>query len=136
VSHQARLLLTLLIGLFFLISLAACGRRGTSEDGFLLGSDNTLSGNATLICSMECSERAQCGLTDDNPTVLLNSSGPATSNHDLAFAAGTEVIIDHQEMLPVIQVSDQSAYRAAFYQVLFQENGSGWVAGWCLGQQP
>lgn len=132
--RQSHLVLILILALLLVLSLSACGRRGATEDGLMLGSDNTLSGNATLVCSQECSERAQCGLTDGNPTVLLNSSGPATTNHDLAFAAGTGVLIDHQEMHPVIQVSDQSSFRAAFYQVFFSESGSGWVAGWCLGQ--
>lgn len=121
--------------LLLILTLAsACGRRG-AEDGLLLGSDNTLSGDAALICSQDCSDRALCGLAEEVETVLLNSSGPSTINYDLAVPSGTQVSIDHQEMHPVIQVRDQSSYRAAFYQVFFADGNTGWVGGWCLGQE-
>ena len=120
--------------MLILLLVSACGRGG-SQDDLLLGSDSTLSGNATLICSQDCSDRALCGLVEEAETVLLNSSGPSTISYDIAVPAGTQVSIDHQEMHPVIQVSDQSDYRAAFYQVFFAEGNSGWVGGWCLGQQ-
>ena len=123
------------VGLFFLtLTLAsACGRGGSEED-LLLGSDNTLSGNGVLTCSQDCSDRALCGLVDNQETVLLNSSGPSTINHDLVIPSGTQVSIDHQEMHPVIQVSDQSSFRAPFYQIFLEDGRSGWVSGWCLGQ--
>lgn len=117
----------------FLTLISACGRRGSGDD-YLLGQDNTLNGNATLVCSQDCSDRAFCGLAEDVQTVLLNSSGPSTINYDMAIPAGTDVVIDHQEMHPVIQVSDQSSFRAAYYQVFLADGRVGWVSGWCLGQ--
>jgi hypothetical protein len=120
--------------LFILSLVSACGRGGSQGD-LLLGSDNTLSGDAALICSQDCSDRAFCGLVEKEETVLLNSSTPSTINYDLALPSGTQVSIDHQEMHPVIQVSDQSSFRAPFYQVFLADGRSGWVSGWCLGQR-
>jgi hypothetical protein len=119
-----------------LMMIAACGNRESQPGGNqILGSEQTLSGQATLSCSQDCLDRAQCGMTEQVETVLLSTFGPATTGHDLAFPAGTAVIIDHQEMQPAIQVSDQSSIRVPFYLVNVPEVGSGWVAGWCLSQQ-
>lgn len=132
-SRQIALWWMIVLLLLFLTLISACSRRGSGDD-YLLGQDNTLSGNAILVCSQDCSDRAFCGLADNVETVLLNSSGPSTINYDLAIPAGTDVLIDHQEMHPVIQVSDQSSYRAAYYQVFLADGNVGWVSGWCLGQ--
>lgn len=116
--------------------LVSCGGRDSqSPENQILGSDQTLSGEATLLCSQDCLDRAQCGLAEEVETVLLSSLGPATIGHNMALPAGTSVIIDHQEMHPVIQISDQSSSRAPFYLVNVPEIGMGWVAGWCVGQQ-
>jgi hypothetical protein len=120
--------------LILTLALASACSRGASEEDLLLGSDNTLSGEAVLICGQDCSDRALCGLVDEEKTVLLNSSSPSTINHDYSIPSGTKVSIDHQEMHPVIQVSDQSSFRAPFYQIFLEDGRSGWVSGWCIGQ--
>ena len=124
----------ILFALLFVV--VSCGNRDSqSEENQILGSDQTLSGEAKLLCSQDCLDRAQCGFTERDENVLLNSTGPATSGHNMLISAGTTVVIDHQEMHPVIQVSDQSSSRAPFYLVNVPEVGMSWVAGWCVGQQ-
>lgn len=122
--------------IILLVFLVSCRNQDPQAgEGLVLGSDQTLSGQATLVCSQDCKDRAQCGVTGEAESVLLSSTGPATVGHDLAFPAGTTVVIDHQEMHPVIQISDQSSYRTPFYLISVPERGMGWVAGWCVGQQ-
>lgn len=134
-SHRSEVV----FGLFqfaLLMIIASCrGQESQSGENQILGSEQTLSGQAILLCSQDCLDRAQCGLTEQVETVLLSSFGPATTGHDMAFPAGTGVVIDHQEMQPVIQVSDQSSSRVPFYFVNVPDLGMGWVAGWCVGQQ-
>lgn len=125
-----------LILLALLMIMTACRRQESQPGGNqILGSEQTLSGQATLQCSQDCLDRAQCGLAERVETVLLSSNGPATTGHNMAFPAGTAVVIDHQEIHPVIQVSDQTSSRVPFYLVNVPEVGMGWVAGWCVGQQ-
>ena len=100
----------------------------------VLGTDQTLSGPATLICGQACLERAQCGLADQEETVLLSSTGPATADFNMAVASGTEVLIIQQLVEPVVQVSNQESQRVPFYQVDIPNIGAGWVAGWCIVQ--
>lgn len=122
--------------LALLLIIESCRSQETQSGGNqMLGSEQTLSGQAILLCSQDCLDRAQCGLAEQVETVLLSSFGPATTGHNMAFPAGTAVVIDHQEMQPVIQVSDQSSSRVPFYLVNVPEVGMGWVAGWCVGQQ-
>jgi hypothetical protein len=118
--------------LTLMLVISAC--IGSQPEEPVLGTDQTLSGPATLICSQACSERAQCGLADEEETVLLSSAGPATSNFNMAVASGTDVLIIQQLVEPVIQVSNQESQRVPFYQVDIPEVGAGWVAGWCIVQ--
>ncbi len=133
-SHRRKLISALIIVLSFLAASCGGGRQGTNGN-LILGSDQTLSGQAVLVCNQDCLDRAQCGLSEQVETVLLNSTGAATRNHDMAIPAGTAVNIDRQEMHPVIQLSDQASARVPFYLVEMPEVGFGWVAGWCVGQQ-
>ena len=80
--------------LTLMLAVSAC-IGGRSQEP-VLGTDQTLSGPATLICSQECSERAQCGLADQQETVLLSSAGPATEGFNMDVASGTEVVINQQ----------------------------------------
>jgi hypothetical protein len=120
------------IVLTLMLVVGACGGRQPQEP--VLGTDQTLSGPATLICGQACSERAQCGLADQQQTVLLSSTGPATAGFNMAVASGTEVLIIQQLVEPVVQVSNQESQRVPFYQVDIPDVGAGWVAGWCILQ--
>jgi len=134
-GHMIRNGIVLISLVILLLVVAGCRGDSQEADSMVLGSDNTLSGSGTLVCSQDCLDRAQCGATEQAQSVLMNSSGPATIGHDMVIPAGTSVNIDRQEMHPVIQTSDQSAYRAAFYLVEVPDVGMSWVAGWCVGQQ-
>ena len=118
--------------LTLMLVVSACGGRQSQEP--VLGTEQTLSGPATLICGTACSERAQCGLADEQETVLLSSAGPATAGFNMAVASGTEVLIIQQLVEPVVQVSNQESQRVPFYQVDIPDVGAGWVAGWCIVQ--
>ena len=118
--------------LTLMLAVSACIAGGSQEP--VLGTDQTLSGPATLICGQECSERAQCGLADQQQTVLLSSTGPVTDGFNMAVASGTDVLIIQQLVEPVIQVSNQESQRVPFYQVDIPDVGAGWVAGWCIIQ--
>ena len=54
------------IVLTLMLLINACIGRQPEEA--VLGTDQTLSGPATLICGQACSERAQCGLADEEET--------------------------------------------------------------------
>ena len=112
---------------------AACSLR-RQDPVPVLGSDTSLAGEAFVVCSQECAERGQCGSADQGKMVLLNASGPATSEHNMAIAEGSPVLIDHEESRPAIQVSNNEPMTIIFYLVNVPERGPGWVAGWCLGQ--
>jgi len=118
--------------LTLMLIISACIGRQPQEP--VLGSEQTLSGPATLFCGQACSERAQCGLSDQQETVLLSSTGPATAGFNIAVPSGTDVLIIQQLVEPVIQVSNQESQRVPFYQVDIPDVGAGWVAGWCIVQ--
>jgi hypothetical protein len=131
-SDQSNKIIWLVAMLTLMLLFSACFGRQPQEP--VLGTEQTLTGPATLICSQECSERAQCGLADQQETVLLSSAGPATEGFNMAVASGTDVVIIQQLVEPVIQLSTQESQRVPFYQVDIPEIGAGWVAGWCIVQ--
>ena len=102
----------------------------------LTGSDVTLSGEAQLYCRQECMDRSQCGTIDSRRVVLLSSTGPATSRHDLTFPDNDAVTINRHQMILIDSVSNPgSPWRQAFYEVSAPDWGLGWVAGWCIAQE-
>jgi hypothetical protein len=124
--------------LVLLFVLSACSILGNDDQQQAaevnLGSDTTLSGQAHLVCSQECGDRGQCGTAQEGVMVLLNSSMPVTSGHDMAIPQGTAVNIDHNEARPVIQDSDQQLMTVVYYQVDVPNRGFAWTAGWCIAQ--
>jgi hypothetical protein len=131
-ANQSKKFIWLVAMLSLMLIVSACIGGGSQEP--VLGTDQTLSGPATLMCGQECRERAQCGLADQQETVLLSSAGPVTEGFNMAVASGTDVVIIQQLVEPVIQVSTQESQRVPFYQVDIPEIGAGWVAGWCIVQ--
>lgn len=129
-SRSALVLLPLV-----LLMVVSCARRN-DEPAMLLGSDVTLTGTASLICSDECLQRSQCGSVDSSWVVLLNSSGPATESHNLSLPVDAEVTINQQQMALIQDImSTNPPWREAFYEVSTPEQGAGWVAGWCIAQE-
>lgn len=126
----ASVLLTLL-----LFMATSCG--GRDEPVFTLGSEGvTLAGQARLVCSDQCRGSSQCGTIGNNWVILASSSGPATEFHDLYFPADAQVDIVGSQMEIVQSVTDPGLdQRMAFYAVNAADQSSGWVAGWCIGQE-
>ena len=125
--------LRLLFAVSILLSVTACSllrRDGVST----LGSDASLSGEAKLVCSRDCSDRGQCGTADSGTMVLLSSARPATTGHNMAILDGTDVSIVAEQQHEVIRVATGEPELASFYQVNIPERGPGWAAGWCVGQ--
>lgn len=120
--------------LIVLVDLTACGLLESGTSQLILGNEETLVGAALLVCGRECSERGQCGQSDQGEMVLLNSEIPATFGHDMAFPEGTMVEIVHKEVRTAVQLSDSELFPVSFYLVNQPEHGQGWVAGWCIGQ--
>jgi hypothetical protein len=88
----------------------------------------------SLVCSEECSDRGQCGITDTGEVfVLLATHEPALIDHDLALAANTKITITQEETLTVLQVTDEEQFVVPFYKVLAPDRREAWVAGWCTG---
>ena len=118
-----------------LIVLVSCVRR-KEEPVFMYGSEDvTLSGSATLKCSDGCRDSGQCGTIDTAWIILSSTTGPATTSHDRTFPDNSAVEIIQQRMEIVQSVSDPSLTdRQAFYEVNVPDLGTGWVAGWCIGQ--
>ena len=129
-SKSIRLALLLVV----LVELTACGLLDSNDPRLTLGSEIILIGNALLVCSPECSERGQCGDSDQGEMVLLNSEIPATFGHDMAIPDGTEVNIVHEENRTAVQLNDNEQFPVSFYLVSQPEHGQGWVAGWCIEQ--
>jgi hypothetical protein len=117
-----------------LFTVVACMPR-QDEPTMKLGSETTLKGAASLICTEECLQRSQCGEHESDWVVLLSTSGPATENHDLFLPVEAEVVINQQQTVLVKDImSVNRAWREPFYEVSVPQHGAGWVAGWCIGQ--
>ncbi len=130
ISRPIKLTLFLIV----LVELTACSLINSGDSRLILGNEETLVGTALLVCGRECSERGQCGQSEQGEMVLLNSEIPATFGHDMALPEGTTVEIDHNEVKTAVQLSDNEQFPVSFYLVSQPEHGQGWVAGWCIGQ--
>jgi hypothetical protein len=119
-----------------MLLVVSCVRR-KEETVYMLGSEGvTLQGEATLVCSDPCVGSAQCGTLDKRWVILASSTGPATQGHDLTFSDKAQVTIVSNQMEVLQSVSDPSIdQRMIFYQVNVPDQGAGWVAGWCIGQE-
>ena len=91
-------------------------------------------GPAVLVCSQECRDRGLCGTADQGAMVLLSSFAPATRGHDMAILAQTEVNIEFGQPQTAFTQVGNIAVPINYYAVNVPERGSGWVAGWCIGQ--
>lgn len=118
--------------LSFYVSACSLINRGDSKE--LLESEQIIGGEAKLLCSSECKDRGQCGTSDENEMILLNSAAPATFGHDMAIGSGTNVTIVEQENLTAVQLADSKPLSVTFYLVNIKDTESGWVAGWCVGE--
>lgn len=91
---------------------------------------------ATLTCSQECSNRGQCGQSQERGTVvLLNIEAPAVAatDHDLAIAAGTVVEVVEVSPVNVVENATGFEFPVNFYRVFIPDrNTQAWVAGWCV----
>jgi hypothetical protein len=115
-------------------SLASCLRH-KDETLYLLGEDVAPGASATLVCSEQCRDSSQCGMLDSNWVVLASSSGPATESHDLTFPDGVAVTVTGQQQVTLQYIADPARrQQIKFYAVEVPDIGSGWVAGWCIGQ--
>lgn len=124
---------SVIILVVLLMMTAACSLR-QDNNNLTLGSDAILVGQATLWCSQACADRGQCGTADQGEMVLVNSSEPVVTGHDMAISSGTLVNIDHSEIRQVIQISNNESMDANYYLINIPERGPGWAAGWCVAQ--
>lgn len=130
----ARVLATGTVLLVLLMITSGCSLFRRGDGGQTLGTESVLTGEAVLVCGTECSERGQCGTADQGPVVLLSTSGPVTSGHDMAILADTPVVIERQEVRTVIQLSTSEELQVPYYMVNVPDRGQAWVAGWCVAQ--
>jgi len=123
-------LLLLLTGLVSACSLL-------NRDSRLYGDQEALTGTAYLVCSEGCADRAQCG---DSPekgrVVLLSTRGPAGQQHDLSLTENAAVTIVEARDEGISLVQGGAPAVARFYLVNTLDRGAGWVAGWCVSNQP
>lgn len=129
-----RVLATGAVLLVLLMITSGCSVFRRGDGGQKLGTESVLTGEAVLVCGVECSERGQCGTADQGPMVLLSTSGPVTSGHDMAIVADTPVVIERQEVRTVIQLSTSEELQVPYYMVNVPDRGQAWVAGWCVAQ--
>lgn len=126
-----------------LLLLAACSGLGADatqpEQAPILGSDVLFppGSQASLICSDGCFDRGQCGgqTAGTRDVVLLSSFGPAVSGHDRWAAIDTTVPINSSQTRTVQKKQNGEQSPIEFYQVGLPNQGSAWVAGWCVQQQ-
>lgn len=135
-ARLRRVTLGFVVFLILVMALPACMRL-RNETLYLLGheEDLPLEGAATLVCEAQCRDSSQCGQIDADWVILASSSGPATESHDLTFPDRAAVTIVDQRNVVVQYVSEPTkTQQVRFYQVELPEDGTGWVAGWCIGQ--
>ena len=125
----------LVLLLLFSVLVSACTL--LNRDTRLYGDQELLSGTGYLVCSESCADRAQCG---DSPekgrVVLLSTRGPAGQQHDLSVAenAAVSLLEARDEGISLVQGGAPTVTR--FYLVNTVDRGAGWVAGWCVSDQP
>jgi hypothetical protein len=129
---------SLLFIIWWVWGLSACSLIGGGDDEaaqLTLGSEGDLvPGSAALICSQECRDRGFCGIAEQGTMVLLSSFGPATRGHDMAVLDRTTVNIEFGQPQTAFTVLTNEPVPINYYAVNVPERGSGWVAGWCIGQ--
>lgn len=138
--HWKRRIFFIVGNIVLLMTLSGCGLGGGGADEVAstatLGSDASLAGDATLICSDACAARAQCGTNPEaQPVILVNTVGPAVEQHDRWMPNNTAVAITNVQERTVEKISTFEQYPMRFYEVLLPDNqGIAWVAGWCIQQ--
>lgn len=129
--------LFLIVAFTVLVLLNACGRGG-GGDPLQFGDQTVLTGNAFVVCTAECADRAQCGVTADGSRVVLAHNGPdpALRGHNSFIPHQTPVVIGPTRAEPVVQTIDNTQFSVNFYTVTNQELlRTGWVAGWCVANR-
>ena len=141
-THWKRYIIFILGNCLLLLLLSAClGSETTTstETGTtrVFGSAQTLpAGNATLRCSDDCYDRAQCGKNaEQQNVVLLSTIAPAVTGHNLWQANNTVVTIVQSQPRTVQKLQTNEEYAIDFYQVTLPDTQSAWVAGWCIFQE-
>lgn len=100
-----------------------------------LGNATQLQGQATLVCSPECSGRGFCGTTPSNEQVILmNTKNPSTEIYDWFMLAQGQVTINEFQSQTAIYMLNNVTEVVNFYHVRNDRFEQAWVAGWCLGQ--
>ncbi len=128
----------------FLFTLAACQRASPEAPPVetaaavppaVLGINQPLAGHGVLVCTPECSDRAQCGyLNDVEPVVLLGRGEPRVSEHNAFAFHGTTADILEMQTITLQNNATAEQYPAPFYRIRTTDLESAWVAGWCIQQ--
>ncbi len=125
---------------FLVLTLSGCALIGRDNGGggtdiSIFGATETLTGNATLVCSQDCIDRGFCGSIDGQQSViLLNTQRPATQSYDLFMLNNSPVTITAVEQRIVTYQVNLVNETVNYYLVSNAELQQGWVAGWCVGQ--
>jgi hypothetical protein len=108
--------------------VAACGGGGGEETVAPLPENQV-----RLVCSEECAARAQCGLANGSPVVLLRQEGPEVSGHNLMAPEGTVATRIDAQPREVVQTSTGQPLLVTFIRVQVPEQAiDGWVVqDWC-----
>lgn len=131
-----RAALTVALLAFLLFMATACIRR-KPETLYLLGDKKAFQPGeaATLVCSDQCRGSSQCGKLDTDVVILASTAGPAMESHDLIFPDKAAVTISDRATRTLQSIGEPvKSQPLDFYKVEVPEKGSGWVAGWCIGQ--
>ncbi len=111
-----------------MLLVAACGRGGGEETAAPLAENQV-----RLVCSEECAARAQCGLVNGSPVVLLRQEGPEVSGHNQIAPEGTIANRMDAQLREVVETSTGQPLAVTFIRVEALEQGiNGWVVqDWC-----
>lgn len=85
-----------------------------------------------LECTDSCRERGQCGVLENEETVVLGHSvSPHTTNHDVLFPNGT-IVTEMQTQSRTASSQVEERLNILFHEVRADDGQRGWVADWCV----
>jgi hypothetical protein len=135
-----RRILTWILWILLIVALAAVVYFVWTQ--FFGGDDEEAVGTIVVLeCSSECSERGQCGRTQDAPqveVVLGGLDGPIVEpqQHDRFIVAGATVEIKETRSEKMEQANgrqfDQQFSRVEFRNTMGDIQKTGWFADWCI----
>lgn len=133
------------IGIFILLGTTACGLGSRFGGGASMGSETLFAKDDSVfvVCSEECSARAQCGIINNNGNdinvVLMSANFPASRNHDVVMQDNLPMTVLDAKEEQMIIIGNETQIPMNYYLVESPEGTDtivrGWIQGSCVSDQ-